>query len=42
MLKSAGIKHLGMLKITDNKIIFLYDNGEKIEIKFEEIESIAY
>ena len=37
----AHKRHLGMLRIEDDAFVFLYDNGNEIEIKLKEIDSVV-
>jgi len=34
-------RHMGMLRIEDDKVVFLFNNGDIVEIKFEDIKSIV-
>lgn len=41
-VKIAKRRHLGILRIENDKITFVFKNGNITEIKMEEIESIIY
>ena len=41
-VKIAKRRHLGVIKIDDDKFTFVFKNGNTTEIKIEEIKSIIY
>lgn len=41
-VRIAKRRHLGVLKIEDDKITFVFKNGNITEIKVEEIKSVIY